>query len=143
MREEAEQKKRGEREREEEGGEGEREREREGKTNLFKALLEMVGDGIVCGEEDGEVLRLLHGEGIHITAVQDTLSSACKTDTIGHAQLWVMQAHYERILEQTLNGAKMPYIAVWVQSGRVWVCMCVCTCTCACKCVHVHVLMDE
>ena len=69
-----------ERRKEREGERGGEERERgrggEEKTNLFKTLLEMVGDGVVCCEEDGEVLRLLHGKGIHVTTVQNTLSSA-------------------------------------------------------------------
>ena len=64
--------------------EGKKERERERETNLFKTFLEMVGNGVVCGEEDGQVLRLLHGEGIHITAVQNTLSSVCIHVFVGH-----------------------------------------------------------
>ena len=47
------------------------------KTNLFKTLLKMVGDGVVCCEEDGQVLRFLHGKCINIATIENTFSSVC------------------------------------------------------------------
>ena len=42
---------------------------------LFQLFLEVRGDTVVGGKEDGEVLRLLEREGIHIASVEDPLSS--------------------------------------------------------------------
>ena len=43
---------------------------------LLQVLLEVEGDTVVGGEEDGEILRLLQSKGIHIATVQDSFCPA-------------------------------------------------------------------
>ena len=42
---------------------------------LLQVLLDHVGDTVVGGKEQGQVLRLLNGEGIHGTSTEDAFSS--------------------------------------------------------------------
>ena len=43
--------------------------------HLLQVLLDHVGDTVVGGKEQGEVLRLLDGKGIHGTSTEDAFSS--------------------------------------------------------------------
>ena len=42
---------------------------------LLQLFLEVWGDTVVSGKEDGEILRLFQRKGIHIASVQDALCS--------------------------------------------------------------------
>jgi hypothetical protein len=44
-------------------------------TYLFQLFLEVRGDTVIGGKEDGEVLGFLEGEGIHVASVENSFSS--------------------------------------------------------------------
>ena len=44
-------------------------------TYLFQLFLEVRGDTVIGGKEDGQVLGFLEGEGIHVASVENSFSS--------------------------------------------------------------------